>query len=121
MKATHLWVVLFALLLLIGCGKSHGPIASGVDGDDMSATTPRSSHSGTGNRIVWGLWKISISADRSTVDVVPDRTGGMHFNLVRLLEVHPCSDCLRFSNVKLFPNGELSVDLTVIHPFPGLG
>jgi hypothetical protein len=120
MKATHLWVVLFALLLLIGCGKSHGPIASGVDEDDMSATTPRSSHSGTGNRIVWGLWKISISADRSTVEVVPDRTGTMHFNLVRLLEVHPCTDCLRFSNVKLFPNGDLSVDLTVIHPFPGL-
>ncbi len=119
MKATHLWVVLLALLL-IGCGKSHGPIASGVDEDDMSATTPRSSHSGAGNRVVWGLWKISISADRSTIDVVPDRTGGMHFNIVQLLEYHPCATCLKFSNVKLFPNGDLSVDLTVIHPFPGL-
>ncbi len=119
MKATQLWVVLVALLLLIGCGKSHDPITSGVEGDAMSSTTPQSSHSGTGNRVIWGLWKINISTDRSTVEVVPDRTGAIHFNLVRLLEVDPCADCLRFSNVQLFPDGELSVDLTVRHPFPG--
>jgi len=124
MKNSGISVVLAALLfmtLLIGCGKSHDPIAGGIDASVAPAAMrqPSDSRSGTGNRVLWGLWKISIAADRETVTVLPDRVGALHFNVVRLLEVTPCTDCLRIQNLQLIPDG-LSADVTLIHPFPGL-
>jgi len=107
------------LTLLIGCGKSHDPIAGGINGGVAPGVMQQASHSAAGNRVLWGLWKISISADRGTVTVVPDRVGALHFNVVRLLEVTPCTDCLRISNLQVIPDG-LSADVTLIHPFPGL-
>jgi len=118
MKAAGSWVALLALLLLVGCGASDSPVAGRVDRRDRPAATPQSSISGTGNRVLWGLWKIGISADRSTVDVVPERAAAMHLNVVRLLEYAPCHDCLRVENVAFNPPDELAADLTLIHPFP---
>ena len=120
MKQVRLLVVLPALVLLVGCGGSHDPIAGGIDQGTAPAVQQQSdSHYGTGNRVLWGLWKISISADRQTVTVLPDRVGALHFNVVRLIEVAPCSDCLRIKNVKGTADG-LSADVILIHPFPGL-
>jgi len=112
---------MLGVLLLVGCGKSHDPIAGGIEGDVAPAAVQQSSDSssGTGNRVLWGLWKISISADRQTITVVPDRVGALHFNVVRLIEVAPCTDCLRIKNVKGTADG-LSADVILIHPFPGL-
>jgi len=124
MKHTRFTTVLPAMLgvvLLVGCGNSHDPIAGGIDADVAPAAVqqPSDSHSAAGNRVLWGLWKISISADRQTVMVLPDRVGALHFNVVRLLEVTPCTDCLRIQNVQVIPDG-LSADVALIHPFPGL-
>jgi len=111
---------LLGVVLLVGCSGSHDPVAGGVD-DGVAPTVQQASdsHYGTANRVLWGLWKISISADRQTITVVPDRVGALHFNVVRLLEVMPCTDCLRISNLQVIPEG-LSADVTLIHPFPGL-
>ena len=123
MKSSAISVVFLVSLfvtLLIGCGTSRDPIAGGTDGDVAPAVQqPSDSRCGTGNRVLWGLWKISISADRQTITVVPDRVGALHFNVVRLLEVAPCTDCLRVKNVQVIPDG-LRADVTLVHPFPGL-
>jgi len=123
MKQIRLRTVLPAMLgvvLLVGCGESHDPIAGGVDqGATPAVQQPSDSRSATGNRVLWGLWKISISADRETITVLPDRVGALHFNVVRLIEVAPCSDCLRIKNVKGTADG-LSADVILIHPFPAL-
>jgi len=112
---------LLFLMLLVGCGGSHDPIVDEIDADIAPAAVQQSSdsHHGTGNRVLWGLWKINVSADRQTITVVPDRVGALHFNVVRLLEVMPCTDCLRIKNLQVIPDG-LSADVTLIHPFPGL-
>jgi len=120
MKHVGSLVVLWALVFLIGCGTSHDPIAGGIDdGAAPAVQQAADSHSAAGNRVLWGLWKISISADRKTITVVPDRVGALHFNVVRLLEVMPCTDCLRISNLQVIPDG-LSADVMLIHPFPEL-
>jgi len=122
MKYRGIRIVVPALLfltLLVGCGESHDPIAGGIDQGVAPAAAQQASHSAAGNRVLWGLWKIGISADRETITVVPDRVGTMHFNVVRLLEVMPCTDCLTIKNVKGTADG-LSADVAVIHPFPGL-
>jgi hypothetical protein len=46
--------------------------------------------------------------------------GQMHLNVVRLLEVTPCKNCLTISNIKVVEPNVLEADLTLKHPFPGL-
>jgi len=120
MRFTTVFPAMLGVVFLVGCGTSHDPIAGEIDAGVAPAVQQSAdSHYGTGNRVLWGLWKISISADRETITVVPDRVGALHFNVVRLLEVTPCTDCLRIQNLQVIPDG-LSADVTLIHPFPGL-
>ena len=67
-----------------------------------------------------GYWTFYVSADRKTVEAVPVRTADLHLNVVKLLEGKACGECLKISNVHITPSDRLLVDLTLIHPFPGL-
>ncbi len=123
MKARCYFLVLILMMVLVGCGKTDNPVApngvSDVPGSILN--DGESIHSGfpPGNRILWGLWKISISADRTDVSVIPDRTGALHLNAVRLLEVAPCTDCLTFENVEILPDKVLEADVRIQHPISG--
>lgn len=44
----------------------------------------------------------------------------MQLNVVRFLEVNPCSTCLKTGNVHQTGPNELEADITLAHPFPGL-
>ncbi len=110
----NVFPILLAAAILIGCAGAgvHEPI-----------TPPPSvakAVADAGNRCVWGLWDVRISADHQIVEVIPWRSADMHLNVVRLLEVTPCKTCLTIGN--LHPSGpnELEADVTVTHPFPGL-
>ena len=72
------------------------------------------------DRYFWGFWEIAISSDHQSIDLVPDRTTDMHLNAVRLLEETACTDCLTIGNVQSYPPDEITVDLTLRHPYPGL-
>ena len=107
-------VVIIVAILLAGCSDGN-PVVTSTTGD-----RPALSQSGQTNRHLWGFWEVSISEDRSTVEVAPARVGAMHFNVVRLLEETPCSGCLSIYNPRILPNGELSIEVTLRHPFPGM-
>ena len=89
--------IVFAAMVATSCGRgnSGGPV---VPGDQ-----PRIQNSvemvGNDNRHIWESWDISISEDRQVVEIVPARMADMHLNVVRLLEVTPCSTCLTISNI----------------------
>ena len=72
------------------------------------------------NRIIWGYWTIRIDPDNESVEIVPDRQAGLHFNVVRLLEVSPCTDCLSIGNLLWLPGNIVQCDFQLTHPFPGL-
>jgi hypothetical protein len=72
------------------------------------------------NRHIWGLWEINISEDRQVVEIVPARMAQMHLNVVRMIEVTPCSTCLTIENIHTAGPNELEADLRLQHPFPGL-
>jgi len=45
------------------------------------------------------------------------RAAELHVNCVRLLEVAPCTDCLRVQNIQLLPDNVFQGDLVLRHPF----
>jgi hypothetical protein len=56
------------------------------------------------------------------VHVIPDRNAmqdywGLHVNVVKFLESEPCDNCLWTSNPQVLPSGDLSIDVSLMHPF----
>jgi len=100
------------LSAFIGCSSRQSPVTPDSITLQQSINSP--------NRTVWGYWNIRIDPLTETVTIVPDRDVAMHFNIVRLLEVDPCTDCLTIDNLSFLPDNYLLCDFNLRHPFPGL-
>ena len=80
------------------------------------------SHSGSGlllpeSRSLLGLYRIVIPADRLEAAIVPDRAATYHFNVLRKLEVQPCTDCLSIESIDRVTENRLQVEIKLTHPF----
>ena len=111
--------VLLASALAIGCasGKSNPSIPSS---DPQTPLLLNSTNATSSNRYIWGFWDITISENRDSVEITTARVAEMHLNVVRLIEVTPCSTCLRINNIRNVSPNVLDADVTLTHPFPGL-
>jgi hypothetical protein len=110
-------LILSALtLLIIGCGKSafDNPIAT--SDPSQSSLSTYQTPSPQSNRHLWGFWNVQIDPATQTAVVSTERSADMHLNVTKLLETS-CSDCLKIGNIKLTAPHELSVDVTLKHPY----
>jgi len=114
--------ILLTLLIitLIGC-QSNEPISAPVTG---TPNLSQSYSSDIGGYYPWGFWDFEIARDGSYAEVVPNRGAlgthymwGYHMNVVKFLEVSPCTDCLKLENIHMLGNGDVSVDISLRHPF----
>jgi len=111
--------ILAIVSLISGCSGSSGPTLPSDAGIDEVQTGSGLCYGAMSNRHLWGTWEVSVSDDHRSAVVVPVRSAGMHLNAVGFLEEHPCTTCLSISNLVPYPDNRLSVDLTLVHPFPG--
>ena len=114
-KLPILLVCLLLICHIYGCsGKKTGdPVIPGSE-DNLQTICTASQ-----NRILWGLYDISVPADRSNFEIVPLRIGAMHLNVTGMLEGGLCSTCLKIANFKVVESHVLTVEVTVTHPMPG--
>jgi len=118
-------IILTSLLLaVIGCASGSGNnsiIPSPTSSDLRQISNPDPSLT-DGRWGCWGIYDLEIACDGSYVNVAPDRSAsvrwGYHLNAVKFLEEHPCTDCFRTSNLHVLPNGDVSIDVTLEHPWP---
>jgi hypothetical protein len=118
MRKTQIY---FALLIIFsGCSNSRAVTSPSLD---FGTLTCESSSQFPGY-IPWGFYDLEIARDGSYADVVPNRSAngtsnmwGNHLNVVKLLEIDPCTDCLQLSNIHLLPNGDVSIDISLRHPY----
>ncbi len=115
-----LLVIILSAVLVTGCGKSTDPSQAPIDPQSPAASAASKDFNSNGNRTIWGYWTIRIDPESETIEIVPDRGAGSHFNVVRLLEVDPCTDCLSIGNVSWLPGNIVQCDFQIRHPFPGL-
>jgi len=118
MNGTKLYSVLTLLMLalvLIGCS-SGSNVATAPDLD-------ASRHQVAGdnsNRVLWGLWDISLDPVNGTAEVTPLRTANFTANVNNLLEGQPGNLILDDMNVDdFFTEGRLDVTIELRHPLPG--
>jgi len=105
------------LLILTGCSSADSVTSPDLDSGSLN---PKSADDVPGY-IPWGFYDFEIARDGSSATVIPNRSvsgmWGYHMNVVKLLEVNPCTDCLNISNIHLLPNGDVSVDISIRHPY----
>jgi hypothetical protein len=74
-----------------------------------------------GRFLAWGLYNLEIARDGSSASVSRNRNAasdwGVHVNAVKLLEKAPCTDCLTTGNIHLTPDGNVSIDISITHPY----
>ena len=85
-------------------------LSSGVDSSKL------------GGYLGWGCYDFEIARDGSSWSVVPSRSAqdmpwGYHMNVVKLLEVSPGKDGITLHNIHVLPNGDVSVDMSIKHPY----
>lgn len=120
MRTNVIVLALVLMISLIGCGRSGLPTLPAID----TIKVPHGSNNDSGGYIPWGFWDLTIQRDGSYAEVVPNRSSndttymwGYHMNVVKFLEVDPCTNCLSISNIHLLPNSDVSVDISLRHPF----
>jgi len=112
--------ILLSLLIitLIGCQATE-PVSAPVYDPPDSIQNSTAIEPGY---IPWGFYDFEIARDGSYGEVIPNRQAelemwGYHMNVVKFLEVSPCTDCLTLKNIHLLGNGDVSVDISLRHPF----
>lgn len=113
--------------LLVIALVSGAIIAAGTNCSGSNPISPRPDDwtterilSQSNNRAVFASGTIAISADRTSVELIPARTADLHLNVVRLIEGKACDDCLKLENYFFTATDRLLVDLRLDHPFPGM-
>ncbi|HDS29547.1 MAG TPA: hypothetical protein ENN67_00750 [Firmicutes bacterium] len=117
-KALVLFSVVLAFISLIGCAEGENPAIPEL----APVKLPEVSESQIGGFIPWGFYELEIARDGSYAEVIPlrhvsDVRRGYHLNVVKLLEVDPCTDCLSTKNLHLLPSGDVSIDISLGHPY----
>jgi len=123
-KKFHARTFLFALILiaivLSGCSGDRNPTMPPVDQEKIASTG-----SGAVRNHLWGYYDIRIDPDTLRADVVPVRGLMFNANIVNFLQ--PPMSPTHMLGVQIdpglsdIPNHYLAVDVTIRHPFPGMG
>jgi len=108
---------MIAVFITAGCAGESNPIVPD-DWNGINAVCP-GTYTSSANRQLWGMWTVRISGDHHSATAIPQRSTAMHLNAVNFLENDPCTTCLSVSNLVPYPDNRLSIDLTLVHPFPG--
>jgi len=107
------------LLACISCAMTEQAASPSLQ--SMQTVRPEANTLAGGRFLDWGSYELEIGRDASYVRLIPDRgaTGkyGIHLNATKLLEAGPCYDCLTTSNLHLLPNGDVSIDISITHPY----
>jgi PKD repeat protein len=111
-------VLVLAVLLLASCsGGASWPTAPGLQGDgNGQARTASNVH-------LWGLWEVTLDPAAETAELVPLRDAQFTCNVTQFLQ--PPAATKHLMSIYIDPSsdfvtGDLVVDVTLTHPFPGL-
>jgi len=108
-SAMRVLVVFLCAVVLIGCSGRGNQIPSFPDNVKTQSSVS--------NRVLIGFWDVRFDPETREFEISRDRSAEMHLNLVRLLEVKPCTDCLSLKIVEILPDNTVTADVTLRHPY----
>ncbi len=123
-------IFLATVFLLLGCSSGNNPVATQaqipdnqiVTGSNTSQDT-QPERDPTSERFLldYGLIYLNTeNQDRPGVEIIPLRAGFLHLNILKILEVMPCTNCFKIVGFDFPEPGVLDVDIEITHPFSDL-
>jgi len=110
-------LVVTLLVLMIGCSGGGSAVTPDLTSDQLAESARMA------NRIMWGLWHVTIDPVSMTAEAVPLRGAEFTANVTRFMQ--PPASPVHMLSFGIDPisdpaTGYFAVDVTVNHPFPGL-
>ena len=110
-------------MLLSGMLASCSADRTGAPTSPAVTAQQQSTSAGPVNRLLWGVWHVSIDPTTMTADVVPLRSADFTANVTKFMQ--PPVSAGQQVSISIDPastpgTGHFVVDVTVRHPFPGL-
>jgi len=112
----HLVIIVFITTVIMGCSGGD-PVTPGFNGDESQQL--RTMESSDSNRYEVGFWTINIDTVNMTAEMVPIRSSQIHYNVLHMLEIWACVDCVFIDGLSWSPQGTLLVDIGIRHPYDG--
>jgi len=107
------------IFLMISCSHGGSPVEPSPDLTQNSTRNPSIS----GEHMCWGTWDVYIDPFTSNVEIVPIRGASFECNVVNFLQ--PPTAPIHLLTISInpggtnFPEGLISCDVVIQHPFPG--
>ncbi|MCX6647232.1 MAG: PKD domain-containing protein [bacterium] len=116
-------ISLVSILIVSGCSNHSIPTAPGgnaaLENAQGSITLSPDSSQNQHFCLLYNLIYIDVSNhDDPQYEVVPVRTGTIHLNILKFLEVTPCTNCFKLVGFNIPQPGYLNFDIQIKHPFP---
>jgi hypothetical protein len=123
-KSIRAHLLLGLILFLVSCASGRSThTESGLDREPILPATQSQLDSTDNGEFLWGVWEGTISADRTSVELVPARNGDNyngHYNVLLWLEYGPCYDCVKIIDKKIIGPNKLDLTVQIRHPFFGM-
>ncbi len=81
----------------------------GVDPPDISTLDA--------GRYMWAYYLVKVDPEEDSVELVPLREVGAHWNVLKFLEQGPCTNCISITGVTSLPSGNKEFTVEITHPF----
>jgi len=121
-------VYIVGLVLILSAASCAGGKGSATPTDPMSGDpasvslspnpllTAAGAAEADAGRYLWGYWEISYDPVTEKFEAVPVRETQIHLNVLRFLEDTLCETCLVIGDNSINPDGDLEVQIGIIHP-----
>jgi hypothetical protein len=113
--------IIFAglLMFMMSCSgaKSPDPIAPS---SDNPAPLTQSSNTDPNTHYLWGYYIVRINPTDLSSEIIPIRLAASHMNVLQFLEQAPCANCFKLAGIIKNPDGTLSVNISIKHPYANL-
>ncbi|MCX6647664.1 MAG: hypothetical protein NTY09_15075 [bacterium] len=121
-------IIAIAGLIIAGCsGHNSAPVAPDetISPQDLTGSADVSNDPGVNSHYLLSSGLIYVNTENPNdpiIEIIPAREGEMHLNILKFLEVGPCSDCFRIVGFNFPGPGyeNLNVDIRIDHPFNDL-
>jgi len=113
----HYILLVAAIFMLLGACSQTTEVPTSPSSTDNQAERLFSSEMQSGHNLL-GYWTITPDLESMECEVTPLRYTQLHLNVLNWLENGPCTNCLKITKFEELPNHDLSIEVTLSHPFP---
>ncbi|MFH1675593.1 MAG: PQQ-binding-like beta-propeller repeat protein, partial [bacterium] len=109
-------MILTGIILSTSCGSPSNPSSPAI-------STEKNHQADSGDRLLWGLWHITIDGSTMAAEVAPLRSSQLTCNVTRFMQppVSPTQMIQIYVDPSSTPvTGYFAVEVSLKHPFPGL-